>query len=324
MGDLRVISGRGEDDGGIVEIEGSKGSCFVKPILSSISVRTRLIITTMHVRVPRIIWPEILTHRVLSRNARSSRAVPAHVMLEEILRDPFTPWRWTRIQQGMQGRAGHDAKVVLLNPKTELEEIHSRERAWLLARDSALGFARAFADADYHKQVFNRLVEPFMWIDGLVTTVTWNNLLWLRDDDAAEPHLRDVAVAIRQVLERVKPEPLEDGDWHLPYIKAADQAAAADRFPRMSQQAEWLRKISAARCARMSYVPFNGEASYEAELQRYLRLTSDSRLHASPMEHQATPDFQLAGGQWARPELHGNLLGFVQARKLDPREFVAG
>lgn len=321
MGGLRVIKGGAAD---AVEVEGSKGSCFIKPILSSISVRTKLVITTMHIRVPRIIWPEILTHRVLSRNARSSRAVPERVMLEEIQRDPFVPWHWTRIQQGMQGEAGHDNPVVLLNPKTDLEEIHSNERAWLLARDSALGYAKAFAGAGYHKQIFNRIVEPYMWIDGLITTVTWNNLLWLRDDDAAEPHLRDIAVAIKQVLDSAKPQQLDDGDWHLPYIAAADYAAAADRFPRMSQQNEWLRKISAARCARMSYVPFNGEASYEAELQRYLRLTSDARLHASPMEHQATPDFQLADGRWARPELHGNLLGFVQGRKLDPREFVAG
>lgn len=305
-------------------IPGSKGSAFVKPILSSMSVRTKLVITTIHVRMPRIIWPEMLTHRVKSRNARSSRAVPDKIMLEEIRTDPFVPWWWTRLQSGMQGERGHDAPVMLLDPRDDREQILSKEHAWLSARDDALRHAKAFADAQYHKQIFNRLVEPFMWIDGLITAVSWKNFLWLRDDDAAEPHLRDFAIAIGKLLSDATPEPLDDGDWHLPYITRDDRMAAADRFGRISEQTSWLRKISAARCARMSYTPFNGEASYEAELQRYLRLTADARLHASPMEHQATPDILLADGRWAQPHLHGNLQGYVQGRKLDPREFVAG
>lgn len=333
MGDARQI--RLGEPSQAIAIPGSDGSCFVKPILCSQSVATRLRITTLHVRVPRIIWPEILTHRVKSRNGRSSRAVPADVMLSEIANDPFIPWHFSRNQRGMQGEVGHDEPVRLAAPTCEghdekdlrhhLEGVSNVE-AWLWARDRALEAARAFADAGYHKQIFNRIVEPYMYIDGLVTSVGWDNFLWLRDDDATEPHLRDIATVIRDLVRPggMDVEDLDEGDWHLPYITRDDRLEAASRFSRVSAQLAWLRKISAARCARISYAPFNGDSSYDAELRRYQLLTAEARLHASPMEHQATPDLVFSNGDWARPELHGNLTGFIQARKLDPREFVAG
>ena len=296
---------------------------FVRVIRDSVAAGSGLRLTTIHVRVPRIIWPEIMTHRTFGRNARSSRAVPAKTMLAEIRNDPFVPWRWTRNQKGMQGERGHDAPVLL--PFDSLAGSVSPEQAWLVARDNAVEMAQAFADAEYHKQVFNRLVEPFMWIDGLITSCQWNNFLWLRDHGDAEPHFIDMAGLVRDALAVSAPSRLADGEWHLPYVTPADHQHAQTVFPDNRELAEeLLRKVSAARCARISYAPFDGNASYEAEVGRYDLLVKSERVHASPLEHQAKGDKKTLDGRWARPELHGNLPGFIQARKLVPNNFVEG
>ena len=283
-------------------------------------------IYTVRVRCPRIIWPEIMTHRVFSRNARSSRAVPAKTMLAEIRDMPFVPWHWTANQKGMQGEAGHDALVTL---PLEYEDDHGKEyisltdltngEAWLLARDRTVQAAEAFAEAGYHKQIFNRLVEPFMWIDGLITSTDWENFFWLRDHEDAEPHLQDLARLMDQAITAYRPQTLEPGQWHLPYTTEADWD---ESLVRPVYRDKFLCVLSAARCARISYAPFDGDASYERELQRYEQLVNRDRIHASPLEHQAQADRMIGGiNKWANADLSGNLdPGWVQYRKTIPGE----
>lgn len=321
------------------EVYTPRDHMLAQVILASQGVDNPKPVYTLHLRYPRIIHAELMTHRVFSRNARSSRAVPVKTMLEEIRNTPFVPWHWGKNQPGMQAGESWDAKVVIpealyTDPETPVD----REAAWLWGRDQMVALAQGFTDAEYHKQIANRLLEPFMWIDVLVTSTEWSNFLWLRDHEAAEPHLRDLAVLVGQALDGAVPQILEPGQWHLPYIAEADRIQAV----LWAQENQWsddelLCKLSAARCARISYTPFDGDASYERELERYNSLVSSDRVHASPLEHQCKPDskvdtllYKASEGlraeliersqRWEKPHLHGNLEGYIQFRKITPGE----
>lgn len=302
-------------------------------------------IYTIRGRLPRCIWPEVLTHRVFGRNGRSSRAVPVKRMLEEIRTIPFTPWHWGKNQKGMQAFEEQNTPVelddVLFNAKDqELEWVSqtmSNQDAWLSARDSAVEHAEAFMKAGYHKQIVNRLLEPFMWIDVVMTATDWHNFAWLRQHEDAEPHLQDWARLLSEAIYSCDIQELSDGDWHLPYITYEDRTAVQSIAAVYAEQISILRKISAARCARVSYKLFDGSnPSIEEDLDLYQKLVGNSRIHASPMEHQATPDERKilyyskihadmgCLETWKRPELHGNLTGWIQHRKLIPGERWTG
>lgn len=318
----------------------SKDQMFAKIILASKPTNGAPPIITMHLRYPRIIHSELMTHRVFSRNARSSRAVPVKTMLEEVRNAPFVPWHWGKNQKGMQ--AGEEWNGLISAPTFSggCEDL-SREEAWLRARDWAVTIAEGYADAGYHKQIANRLLEPFMFIDVLVTSTSWANFLHLRDHKDAEPHIKDLAVLIGKALDSAEYQTLERGQWHLPYITLADREEVRNRVgSRVGSDAafwEMLLKLSTARSARISYVPFDGDASYERELSRYNDLVGSEPLHASPTEHQATPDergyfghmiddgFSVDGiVTWKQPNLAGNLgEGWIQHRKTLPGEYVA-
>lgn len=304
------------------------------------------VIYTIRMRYPRIIHSELMTHRVFGRNARSSRAVPFRTMMAELRSTPFVPWHWGKNQSGMQAEEEHNAPVDISEFLDGL--VYSREAAWSEACESAIDIACAFSRAGYHKQVVNRLIEPFSWIDVLVTATDWENFLWLRDHKDAEPHLQDLARLVGRAIKEAEVQELEiHKDWHMPYIREADYEAARNiitnngvlrKNPTDQEVINLLLKISAARCARISYAPFDGDASYEKEIERYNLLVSSDRVHASPLEHQATPD-RITGqtnygeafgvgaksvNTWMHPHLHGNLDGYIQARKLVNGEIYNG
>ena len=279
-------------------------------------------IYTIRLRYPRIIHAELMTHRVFSRNARSSRAVPVAKMIQEVEEQPFIPWHWGKNQRGMQADEECDEIVSLDNGIYDF----NREDAWLWARNKAVEAAKGFNEAGYHKQLVNRILEPFTWIDVLVTATDWSNFLWLRDHEAAEPHIRDLALAIDKAINSYQLETLSPYQWHLPYVTDAEHHQHSFRT---------LLKISSARCARISYSPFDAkEPDAIKDIQLYNKLISDDRLHASPMEHQAVPDILVpvqaeilhSGStppesvsplnQWIYQKFHGNFDGWIQHRKL--------
>ena len=327
----------------------------VEVILASRStVEGAPVIYTIRMRYPRIIHGEIMTHRVFSRNARSSRAVPVRTMLLETTTIPFIPWHWGANQKGMQATEECNAPVTLATIKHAngglyyRNEDFDRENAWLSARDAAVNHATAFMDAGYHKQNVNRLLEPFSWIDTLITSTDWANFLHLRDHKDAEPHLQDLARLVKQAIEEATVWKRSEGEWHLPYVNNDDRRLADRLFdaspPRKQEMVnEFLCKISAARCARISYKPFDGDASYERELERYGDLVTSDRVHASPLEHQAQADtgkylyYPVTSSDdtriahltrklfWEKEHLSGNLGGgWIQARKLVPNECYKG
>lgn len=311
---------------------------FAKVILASQATNSRRKVYTLHLRYPRIIHAEMMTHRVFNRNARSSRAVPIKTMLNEIRNDPFIPWHWTRIQAGMQGVGGWDQKILLQGAAGLFDDVDlsvSREAAWLHGRDMMADLAESFAKAEYHKQVANRLVEPFMWMDMLVTSTHWANFLHLRDHKDAEPHIRDLAVLVGQALKEAEVQQLKPGEWHLPFVTEEDNKLAYEHVLAQTglsgtlnhmMALDVLKKISSARCARISYKPFDGDGSFERELERFEQLVGNDAVHASPLEHQCTPDelFDDVGDEqyFACPDLHGSLTGFIQFRKTVPNEAI--
>lgn len=277
-------------------------------VLDSYSNQYDTRLTTIHLRYPRFIHSELMTHRVLSRNARSSRAVPVKKMIEEIRNDPVIPLYWHKNIPGMQGHEDCDEKIQIWKPTEHygfIPRLMTREEAWLFARDRTLEVAEAFDKAGYHKQVVNRLLEPFMHIDTLVSSTNWGNFFFLRDHKDAEPHFKDLAVAVKEAMGKSEPRIFHDyRTWHLPYITQEEKEI---------YDLETLKKISSARCARISYVPFDGNGSVEKELERYSKLASIP-LHASPMEHVAHPTHDKR--YW------GNFEYWGQFRKYHPNECV--
>lgn len=243
-------------------------------------------LTTLQVRMPRIVLAEFNTHRRLSRNSASSRAIPVSKQIAMVLDDPFVPAKFPLNQPGMSAAAYLEPG----DPAFDVEVEH-----WLADRDHAVQSTRARAERGIHKQIANRILEPFMWHEAIVSATEWGNFIALRAHPAAQPEIQEPAEAIRDAIAASTPAPRAAGEWHLPLtgFEGDDQLDTID-----------LIKVSIGRCARVSYLTHFGTRDPKADLALFERL-QESR-HLSPFEHaaQATP------GQWA------NFDGWRQARWL--------
>ncbi|MBY3231940.1 thymidylate synthase [Rhizobium laguerreae] len=295
---------------------------FAKVILASKTWdSTALPLITMHLHYPDIIHGEVMTHRVFSRNARSMRAVPVATMVKEVREDPFMPWHWGKNQKGMQASEECNEPVDLEKfdrlANTTGSWSLSREEAWRAAAVYAADTAEAFAESGYHKQVANRIIAPFTWKHTLITSKSWANFFHLRDHEDAEPHFHDLAALVRGAIRNASYQWLKPGEWHLPYVTKSEMA---------NNPLEVQRQLSVARSARISYAPFDGDFSIAREIERYNLLVGSQPLHASPTEHQATPDlFKRVNGKliFDNPELGGNFgPGWIQFRKTLPFEYI--
>lgn len=283
-------------------------------------------LTTLQLTYPRFIHSEFMTHRVFSRNAASSRAIPVAKMIEQVRNDPAMPVHWGKNQPGMQAREENDTPVLLDmlieydNPSdvplfTFERGVLSAQDAWKEAAHRAAEVAEAMNAAGYHKQVVNRLLEPFQWMHVIVTATEWANFFELRDHPDAEPNIRVLAHRMLESMATSTPGICEADNrltcnWHLPYVTDAERVAHPDN-PR------YLAKLSAARCARVSYLTHDGAVpDPEKDLALYERLVGSRPLHASPVEHQAYPDEWDDDEGWIEFTGHGNFVGWVQYRKL--------
>lgn len=251
-------------------------------------------LTTLQLCYPRVIHGELMTHRVFSRNAMSSRAVPVAKMIAQVRDDPWIPTHWGKNQAGMQ--AGGDL--------TPAQTADARE-IWLEAATRAAESARWLAHIGLHKQIANRLLEPFQWMHTIVSASQWENFFALRDHPAAEPHFQDLARAIRMAMASVRPKRCIPGDWHLPYVSDAER-----RF----HDLQTCLKLSTARCARVSYLNHDGtNPDVDKDVALHDKLVLEAPIHASPSEHQGTPHVTMAPGI---SRLTGNFVGWSQYRKF--------
>ncbi|HEX8689406.1 MAG TPA: FAD-dependent thymidylate synthase [Solirubrobacterales bacterium] len=283
-------------------------------------------LTTLEATFPRFVLAEFNTHRVFSRNSASSRAIPIVKQLKRVLEDPYVPIEFGSNKPGMQAGA-----------PLEGEKREAAERQWLDARDDAvrrvLGLvadpASAEAEApldllarleaaqrdkswpedwlNVHKQVANRLLEPFMWHMVIVTATEWDNFWNLRCHPDAQPEIRLIAELMRAAMEASEPSELAGEEWHLPLVRPEDRGEGLSN--------EELLKISAGRCARVSYLTHAGKRDLHADIELHDRLLSSG--HMSPLEHPARP---LTPAELARGEWSGNFRGWLPYRKEVPGE----
>jgi thymidylate synthase ThyX len=241
-------------------------------------------ITTLSLVYPRFILSEFNTHRMLSRNSASSRAIPTKKLLEEVKTNPAMPVYWGKNQAGMQA-----AEEV--NWSTREEAITQ----WMCARDAAVARASFLSSLGLHKQIVNRLLEPFMHARTVVTATEWDNFYDLRRHKDAQPEIKALADAMWEAMQASTPKEVAPGDWHVPYFKPD------------SDDDVFALAHSIARCARVSYNTHEGkETTKEQDWQLAKRLAESG--HWSPFEHQATP---------IAADLHSNnFRGWKQYREL--------
>lgn len=253
-------------------------------------------LTTLVLEYPReFMHEEFLTHRTLSRSVASSRAIPISKMIKRVWANPAVPIKWGKNQSGMQAYE----EISPLRQKLA-------KAVWMTACVFALGFGWLLSKLGLHKQIVNRVYEPFIHVQVVVTATNWDNLIGLRAHEAAEPHFQVLAYKILEALNGSTPKLLQEGEWHLPFIldEELEQYSVED-----------LLKFSSARCARVSYLlPDGSKANPEKDLETYKKLVIDKPIHASPTEHQ---------GQAApKGTRSGNFVGWVQYRKTLPDECI--
>lgn len=283
-------------------------------------------LTTMQITLHRYVLAEFNTHRQFSRNFRSSRAVPVAKLLGEVRVNPAMPVAWLKNRPGMQAS----------EPMSADEEARAREE-WLRAANDAADHAERLAELGLHKQWANRGLEPYLYVHGVVTATEWANFYALRRHPDAQPEMKALADAMWEAQQASEPKPLRPGEWHLPYVRVDNLRDLRLRYgydypgplARTVDQETVVNeavRVSVARCARVSYLTHEGKTpSVEDDLRLYDRLVGSVPLHASPAEHQATPDAfepEYPIARWAHPELHANLVGWVQHRRTLPNESV--
>lgn len=285
-------------------------------------------IVTWELQYPRFIHSEFLTHRLFSRNAASSRAIPVKSMIAQVMAKPAAPVHWGKNQPGMQAH----------------EELEDYEMAhvmylWEEAAYEAAMSAGAMDAMGAHKQIVNRLLEPFQTMKTVMTATCMDNFFWLRNHEDAQPEIKVLARLMWEALEAATPFKLSPGDWHVPYynsgvwkasstVRSTEGAYPVDEFGHSLENA---LAISSSCCAQVSYRRLDD--TLEKAQMIFQRLVESEPVHASPFEHQATPmkwgklckDTMQQG--WEDGVTHmdrgfnfwsGNFIGWIQHRQLIP------
>jgi hypothetical protein len=297
-----------------------------KIIADSITPNNHRCITYI-ITFPRIVLSEFNTHRALSRNSASSRAIPFKKMVEQVKTNPFIPIAWQNDHSGMQG-------TEYFNEVDNPDTVRLLKAGHLHLRDAAVAMAGALNGLGLTKQVCNRYLEPFMWHTAMVTATEWDNFFSLRFDPTAEIHIAKLAELMLEEANKSEPKRLYDGQWHIPFGDTFDDERLEKLLPLLqphdllykSQLLQELKiKIATARCARVSYLNFEGQDDYEADVKLHDRLLKAG--HMSPFEHccktmseneyfsygLVSPS-EDGGGDWDLG-WSGNFRGFMQYRK---------
>jgi hypothetical protein len=277
--------------------------------------------TTMEIEYPRFILAELNTHRMLSKNSASSRAIPVKAMHQHMRENPARPVHWGKNQPGMQAN-------------TELTgmDLTDVQFMWQRAQQDAMHWAQQMSErAGLHKQVANRITEPWMTMKTVISGTEWRNFFWLRAHADAQPEIHELATKMFNAHNQSVPQLLQPDEWHLPYVKSHRLSSGeliyldAEDLPITTEQA---RVISASCCAQVSYR--KSDDSYEKAHKIFKQLIESQPCHASPVEHQATPmDLDTIDKYdpecWQDGVTHvsrngdlwsGNLRGWIQFRKL--------
>jgi len=284
--------------------------------------------TTMEIEYPRFILAELNTHRMLSKNSASSRAIPVKAMHQHMTENPAQPVHWGKNQPGMQ------ASVELTD--NDLADV---QFMWRRAQQDAMHWAWQMAErVGLHKQVANRITEPWMTMKTVISGTEWRNFFWLRAHADAQPEIHELATKMWDAYNTSTPQLLQPGEWHVPYVTTQRGLDGTLHYIDSNDvyiTAEAARVISSSCCAQVSYR--KNDDSYAKAEKIFRQLIESQPCHASPVEHQATPmeswayetvqddpqhlrkygytHMTMDGDLWS-----GNLRGWIQHRKLIPGE----
>ncbi len=242
-------------------------------------------LVTVEATIHRFVLAELNTHRAFSRNSASSRAIPVHRTLARVADTPAIPLVWASERKGMSGG-------------DEITDPGKARETWLAARDAAVTHAEQLLDLGVHKSVVNRLLEPFMTHTVIITATDWDGFVRQRCSPLAQPEIRAAADAIRAAINGSLPLPIAWNQWHLPYLSDVDRVEIPDHL--------WPH-VSAARCARVSYLTHDGIRDWRVDQDLYQRLVKADPPHWSPLEHVARPQ------RVDLPRI-GNFTGWAQLR----------
>lgn len=250
---------------------------------------TRLV--TLEIEYPRFILAELNTHRMLSKNSASSRAIPVDRMLELQRLAWAQPVEWGKNQAGMQAQELVDEIVAV-----------DCASIWRQARDDMHERARELQEYKVHKQVVNRLTEPWQIMKTVISATEWDNLWLLRCHADAQPEFQELARTMRRAIDHSKPQTLRAGEWHLPYVEHWGGSYWLDDVELTVEDA---LELSVSCCAQVSYRRLD-QTLVKAK-QIYQRLIESEPAHLSPTEHQATPiatNPYAEGTEWPQGTTH--------------------
>lgn len=274
-----------------------KGGIYAKVVAHSKSAYSGKEIVTFEYEMPKCILAELNTHRLFSRNAQSSRAVPISKVIEGIRTDPVTPIYWGSNQAGMVAGEEIDTEVTCCLEGGSSYSLE-RDEAWVHTAEEVADLMQAWEDAGYHKQIVNRIGEAFTFVRGVITATEFDNFFHLRIHPAADPFIQELARCMWEALQASEAEVLHEGEWHTPYYENGCWGESEpvkfyeDGTPVLHQDSqgislEWALKVSAAACAQVSFRKL--DLSDETVDRVYSRLVDEETPHASCVEHQASP-----------------------------------
>lgn len=233
-------------------------------------------LTTFVLTYHRFIHAEMLTHRQFSRNASSSRAIPVEKMIKLVEEQEVYPLHWGRNCKGMSA-------------KEELEHgaLLAAKHWWKSAREDAIARAKTGIEIGLHKQVINRILEPYSTITVICSGTEYQNFFNQRCHPDAQPEIQALANLMKAAYEVSKPNQLDDGDWHLPLMKEEDWGDLKLRWQDVRDGVLCPRKIATGRCARVSHLNHDGVRNLGDDIALHDRLLSSQPPHLSPFEHVA-------------------------------------
>lgn len=325
------------------EVQG-KGCIVARVVADSVSESGKRI-TTLELEYPRFILAELNTHRALSRNSASSRAIPIKKMIEQVRNNPAMPIHWGANQAGMQADGELDVSGRI-----------ATEDAWYCSANQAADRAEEMNGIGAHKQLVNRILEPYQIMKTVVTATEWNNFFYLRDHKDAQPEIAELARCMKAAMDNSEPELLKAGEWHTPYVEHIRDALGNLMYVPFDYEdmdcdhpyynktrvlptmpPEDALKVSASCCAQVSYRLL--DQSIDKALMIYDQLVNSKPVHASPFEHQAMPMLE-SEFDYNDPELipehgathtdkdqgywSGNFQGWIQHRQLIKDNVVSG
>lgn len=310
-------------------------------------------ITSWVLEYPRFIHSEVMTHRMLSKNSASSRAIPTEKIIQAIINNPAMPVWWGKNQSGMQAKEeleNAEPKIRFVDnilpddpwhPKRigpmekpdgtmgqayALTDLDAAKVTWLESRDLMIKKARELLGLGLHKQIVNRILEPWFHMRIILTGTEFENFFALRAHPDAQPEFQALAYKMLDLYNTSVPKILKAGEWHIPFGDSFDEGKYKDLIsnapndfmchgntyysnPRDLREMVKI-KVAIARCARVSYLNFEGKDDYASDIKLCDRLFGATPRHLSPTEHVAQAQ--------DNDSFIGNFRGFKQYRYTFP------